>query len=545
MKTRSAIATACAVAGVGLVLASCGPSTAQPAQGSTPGSVQVVRMAGSDIGFPSPYAYIKGPGLAQTFLIFDSLIWKDSTGKYIPWLATSWSPSSDGLQWTFTLRHNVTWQDGQPFTADDVVFTFDYITKGPAKSALGVIGAVPVTQSVATAPDTVVFTLAKPMATFEDAVAGRVPIAPKHVWATVTDPARYRDPSALVGTGPYKLASYDEAASTYDYVANPTFWGGMPYVKEVQFTPSSNELRSLQVGDLDIANVTKTSDAVLTQLKKNAAYAELSARGESNTALHFNLTRSFPFDNKSFRQAIAYTVDRNDLVKRVLLGEGEAGSMGDLAPSSPWLAPNLPAYNRDLAKARSLLDSIGMTVSASGLRTLPNGQAFTPQLMTTAADAQTAGLIKEYLNAVGINLQVVSVDQATSDASLASARFDMALVDYGAMASDPDWLRQRLSSSVQSKSFLRLPGYNDPAFEAPAVAQLTTMDQTQRKQLVWTMQRVVADDVPLISLYLTNRIAVYKKATFSSWYYTPGGVFGLYPYVLNKHVLVTGKTKGM
>lgn len=530
-----------------LVIASCGTTTKteQNTDGPKPARVEAVRLAGSNIGYPSPFAYSKGPGLAQTFLMFDSLLWKDASGKILPWLATDWKRSPDGKEWKFTLRNDVKWQDGKPFTAEDVAFSFDYITKGAAKSALGVIGAVPVTEAVVTAPNEVVLRLDKPFAPFEEAVAGRVPIVPKHVWSTVADPAKYRDPAALVGTGPYKLSSWDETAGTYDYAANDSYWLGPPNVKRVQFVPAPNELLALQRGEIDIANVTQTPDEVLAPLQKDPKYGLITANGEANTALHFNLSKGFPFDDKRFRQALAYTIDRNDLVKRILLGNGEAGSLGDVAPSSPWLAPGLPAYDQDISKAKALLDEVGLKdATADGVRDLPNGKPFTPELLITASQAKTGELIKEYLRAAGINLSIKSVDQTASDSATGEARFDLALVGYGAMGGDPDWLRQRLSSKVPSKSFLRIPGYNNPEFEAAAAKQLVALDPAERMTQVQTMQRVVAEDVPLISLSLPTRTAVFTKATFANWYYTPAGVFGLYPYVLNKQVLATGKSSG-
>ena len=529
-----------------LILGACSTSTTtkRATPGTRPERVDVVRLAGSNLGYPSPFAYNKGPGLATTFLMFDSLLWKDSSGKLMPWLATAWDRSADGTQYTFTLRDGVKWQDGQPFTADDVVFTFDYITKGPAKTALGVIGVVPVTEAVALSPNQVVLKMDKPFAPFPETVAGRVPIVPKHVWSTVTDPAKYRDPAALVGTGPYTLTSYDEAAGTYEYVANDGYWLGPPYVKKVQFVPAPNELLALQRGEIDIANVTETPDEVLAPLKKDPAYGLITAPGESTTALHFNVTKA-PFDDKRFRQAIAYTVDRNDLVKRILLGNGEPGFMGNVAASSPWAAPDLNPYNRDVAKAKALLDEMGVKdANGDGVRDLPSGESFAPELLITATQSKTADLIKEYLRDVGLNLQIKSVDQASSDSAVTESRFEMALVGYGALGSDPDWLRQRLSSKVPSKSFLRIQGWNNPSFEDAAAKQLVTVDPTERLKLVQQMQRAVDEDVPVMALYLPTRTAVFNKAVFSEWYYTPGGVFGLYPHFLNKHALATGKQLG-
>ena len=547
-RSRSKHALVIALLVAGVLLGACGTTTKRSEQGSgvRPASVEVVRLAGSQLGYPSPFAYNKGPGLATTFLMFDSLLWKDSTGKLLPWLATAWEHSADGKEWTFTLRDGVKWQDGTPFTADDVAFTYDYVTKGPAKTALGVIGVVPVTEAVALAPNKVVLRLDRPYAPFEETVAGRVPIVPKHVWSAVSDPAKYRDPSALMGTGPYTLTSFDEAAGTYKYNANEAYWLGAPYVKRVEFVPAPNELLALQRGEIDVASITATPTEVLAPLKNDPKYGIITAPGESTTALHFNVTKGAPFEDKRFRQAVAYAVDRNDMVKRILLGDGEPGFMGNMAASSPWAAPDLPAYNRDVAKAKALLDEMGLQdANGDGVRDLPTGEAFAPELLITAASAKPAELIKEYLRDVGINLQIKSVDAAGSDSAVTESRFEMALVGYGALGSDPDWLRQRLSSKLPSKSFLRIQGWNNPSFEDAATKQLVTVDPAERLKLVHQMQRAVAEDVPVMALYLSTRTAIFNKNVFSDWYYTPQGVFGLYPHFLNKHALATGKTAGV
>jgi peptide/nickel transport system substrate-binding protein len=533
----------------GLVLAACGTTTKTPqanTDGTRPASVDLVRLAGSNLGYPSPYAYNKGPGLAHTFLLFDSLLWKDSTGKLMPWLATARERSADGKEWTFTLRDGVKWADGQPLTADDVAFTFDYITKGPAKTALGVIGTVPVAETVVLAPNKVVLKLDKPFAPFEETVAGRVPIVPKHIWSTVTDPAKYRDPAAVIGTGPYTLLSSDETAGTYEYAAKADYWLGTPYVKRVQFVPAPNELLALQRGEIDIASVTQTPAEVVDPLKNDPRFGMITAPGESTTALHFDVAKGFPFNDKRFRQAVAYTVDRNDMVKRILLGNGEPGFMGNVAASAPFAAPDLPTYNRDIAKSKALLDEAGLKdVTGDGVRDLPSGEAFAPELLITATQSKAADLLKEFLREVGVNLQIKSVDQAAADSAVAESRFDMALVGYGALGSDPDWLRQRLSSKLPSKSFLRIQGWNNPIFEDAAAQQLVTVDPAERLKLVYQMQRAVAEDVPVMALYLETRTAIFNKAAFADWYYTPGGVFGLYPHFLNKHTLATGKTTGI
>src|SRR5688572_27716357 len=129
----TAILTTCV-----LLAGSCGSDKDDKPQSATqaghPASVARLRLSGGDYGYPSPFAYIRGAGLIMASYVFDTLLWEDSTGNPIPWLAKEWSHSPDGLEWRFTLRDNGKWQDGQPVTAEDVKFSFDYVTTGAAAS---------------------------------------------------------------------------------------------------------------------------------------------------------------------------------------------------------------------------------------------------------------------------------------------------------------------------------------------------------------------------------------------------------------------------
>ena len=149
---------------------------------------------------------------------------RDFTGL----LAESWESSDDGLEWTFHLREGVTWHDGEPFTADDVVFTTDYI-KG--KASISPIGSswynTGVINSVEALDDyTVVITLNYPYAPFMQQVAAVIPIMPKHIWEDVEDPSKYMEDEAAIGTGPFILEDYDTDQQSYKYTANKDYFLG-------------------------------------------------------------------------------------------------------------------------------------------------------------------------------------------------------------------------------------------------------------------------------------------------------------------------------
>jgi len=485
--------------------------------------------------------------MIQTSYLFDTLLWTDSTGKPIPWLATKWERSADGLEWRFSLRRGVKWHDGEPLTADDIAFTFQYMTEGPGRKApvLHARGLSQIVENVKIeAPDQVIFRLRRPFAPFEESIAEKLFIIPKHIWSDVDDPLKYRSAKALIGSGPYQLKSFDETAGSYLYVANDSYFLGPPVVRRLEFVPAPDQLLALQRREIDAADLLEeaTPDQQVRSLARN--FQELSGSGDWNLALHFNLAKGFPFNDKRFRQAIAYAVNRRDLIKRLLFGRGEPGSPGGLAPGHPYAAKGLPAYDWNPARAAMLLDEIGIKdLDKDGIRELPDGSRFRPELQTSARfTIKSAELVKEYLRHIGIEVVIKAQDRASADAAAESGNYAMALVGYGGIMADPDFLREHYSSASKSRSFFSAYGYDNPNFDKLAAKQLISVDPNDRRKIVAEMQRIIADDLPIISLYVPYRLTLYNQRVFEDWYYTPG--CSPCRGTRNKHMFVTGKKTG-
>jgi peptide/nickel transport system substrate-binding protein len=541
-----AVLAACVVLMAGC--ASDGGDRSQSAGQTThPASVERLRLSGGDYGYPSPFGYVRGAGLILASYIFDTLLWEDSTGDPIPWLAQEWSSSPDGLEWRFTLRDDATWQDGRPVTADDVKFTFDYVTTGPASGVSRLAPSLDLKEVVAESPSTVVIRLNKPTAVFEEDVAMRLFIIPRHIWSDVADPAKFREPGAVVGSGPYKLASIDEAAGTYLYTANESFYLGSPYVKRLELVPAPDELLALQRGEIDAGELLEepAPEEQIKAFESNPRFTKLDGPYDWLLALHINLAKGFPYDRREFRQAIAYGLDRKDMVTRLLQGRGAPGTVGGLSPDHPLLAPDLPTYDRDVPRAMSMLDALGLKdANEDGLRDLPGGAPFVQELQANSRfTPKSAELVKEYLREVGIDVRIRMLDKATADESAGQGNYTMALIGYGGMSGDPDQnLRSRYAASPKSTSFTRAIGYSNPAVTDLAERQLIALDAEQRKPLVQDIQRLVAEDLPIIPLYSPQRMTFSKAGIFDNWYYTPGCT----PCrgTRNKHMLVTGKRTG-
>jgi peptide/nickel transport system substrate-binding protein len=547
-----------AVAIFGLVLAACPadePAEDPPDGAETPEdeepereAIDVLRLAGGDFGHPSPFGYVRGPGMIHSSYVFDQLLWRDSTGEPIPWLAESWEVSDDGLEWRFTLRENVTFHDGEPLTVDDVVFTYDYMSEGPASDVQTIHGrGLEVVEEVVAEDDrTVVFHLARPLATFEVNIVGMwgLQIVPEHIWSDVDDPMGFRGPESTIGSGPYRLEEYDEGDGSYLYTANEDHFLGPPHVSRLEFVPAPDEVLALQRGEIHAAAPHEEGlpDEQLEAL--DAQFELLDAPGEWNLALHFNLDAGFPFDELDFRHAIAYGIDRQDLVDRILLGRGDVGSAGAMAPTSPWHADDLPGYEHDPEQANDLLDGLGMVdEDGDGWRQLPDGDPFTVELLASQRFSPLSGeLMGEYLREIGIRTIPDVRDRAAADEAAGQGDYEMALVGYGGIWDDPDNLRTRFHPQF-ARGFSMGPGYEDPEFNELAESQLVTIDEDERTQLAHQMQNILAQDLPVLSLYVPHRMVFYDPEVFDAWYYTPGcppcGA------TRNKHMYVTGQRTGL
>ena len=421
------------------------------------------------------------------------------------------------------------------------------MTTGPAASISRLGPSLDLKEVAVDGPNAVVVRLNKPTAVFEEDVAMRLFIIPRHIWSAVTDPAKFQEASAVMGSGPYKLESFDEAAGSYLFTANDSFYLGSPYAKRIELVPAPDELLALQRGTIDAGEILEdpAPEEQIKAFEANKSLTKLEGSYDWMLALHVNLSKGFPYDRKEFRQAVAYALDRKDMVTRLLAGRGEPQTVGGLTVGHPMLAPDLPTYDRDIAKAKTLLDGLGMKdTNGDGLRELPDGKPFLQELQANNRfTSKSSELVKEYLRDAGIDVSPQILDKATADDSAGKGNYTMALIGYGGMTGDPDQnLRSRYAASPKSTSFTRAIGYSNPAVTDLANRQVTAIDPEQRKPLVVEIQRLVAEDVPIIPLYTPRRMTFYKAGIFDNWYYTPGCT----PCrgTRNKHMLVTGKKAG-
>ncbi len=519
-----------------LLLAGCRAPVTETAPPSGAAYVETLRLKGGGYwGHPSPFGFNRGPGYVRASLIFDTLVWRDAGGETIPWLATDWDLSDDGLTWTFNLREGVTWHDGTPLTADDVVFSIEtYLARPELRwfmSQVDVIASVS-----APSEHQVVIRLSRPFAPFLATTAEALFIFPRHIWEGVEQPQSYAEPEAFVGSGAYRLAEYSQEEGTYRFEANPDFFLGAPYVRRIEFVPAGDELLALM--NRDIAAFDKfggVTDEMLESFRQ-APYRIDEAPGEWGMFLYFNLERESPLQDLRVRQAIAHAVDRQAMVERVLFGFGDLGNPGFLPPANPFHNPEVPSYARDLEKARALL-------AEADYDGTPLRLFYSPDWIM--ASTRVVEIIESGLSEIGIPLELVTLDQATIDAAAKEGNYEVLLTGFGGLGGDPDQLRRNFASASPARGFSRALGYANPEFDALAEAQVSMSDEGERRATVNQMQAVLAEELPALALYYTARVVVYDAEVFDNWYFTPGGYGGGIPMPYNKHQFIIGEPEGL
>ncbi len=488
---------------VSLVLGGCGQAPAdggkagQIRQGKGDPAVVVIADSAGDWGFPSPYGhYLRGPGYVRMTLIFDSLVWKDEHG-YGPGLAEKWQWLPDEKAWRFTLRQGVKWHDGRPFTAADVVFSFDYYRKHPYPY----IPTAVVTRVEALSDSEIKLYLREPYAPFLDYVAASIPILPEHIWKNVSDPKAFKTPEALVGTGPYRLADYSGEHGSYRFVAAPDYYLGTPKIREIRFVKLGWDMAvaALKRGEVDVAQVPSDIADSLQKEGLRVIYNE----GDWVAKLLIN-HRQAPLDSREVRQALGYLIDRQALVDTTLRGHGVPGSPGLLPPNSRWANPEVSGlYRHDPQKAAELLQAAGYK-KENGLWT-KDGRPLKLELLVPAGAVGMSGapserqgeFIKNRLAQAGIQVDLRAMDAKTVDNRQATWNFQLALTGTGGLGCDPEALSRLLVRDI----YFGARWQGNAELSAVVKRASAEMDPAARKALTARIQALAAEDLPDLPLY--------------------------------------------
>jgi len=496
----------------GLIFTGCGktsPNQTAQEEGeqsdSTHAKIPVYTIADStgDWGYPTPYShYQRGPGYIRMSFIFDTLVWKDDKG-FIPALAKKWEYIEGENAYYFELDEKARWHDGQKFTARDVAFTFDYTREHPyAWVDTTKIDRVEIIDDYK-----VKIYLKEKYAPFLNNVAGTLPIMPEHIWKQVEKPEEFKGPEAVIGTGPYKLVDYNKEQGTYLYEANPDYHLGSPRVEKLKFVKVGSEMATatLERGEVNFAQIPP-------ELKDEVANKELSViKTQYDWALKllFNHQKE-PFSAKEFRQALAYAIDREQLVKTTKRGYALAGKPGLLSPDSEWYNPNAKRYDYNPEKVKEILNGLGYELKNGYF--VKNGQDLTVELLISPDYERDGQFIKQQLENAGIKVNLKSLEAKTLDSMVQDWKFDLALSGHGGLGGDAEILNKvTIGKGVTSIRYTE-----NKVLTRLLKEQVAFMNPDERKAKVEKIQEIYAEELPCLTLY------------YPDWYYGYDGKIQLF-----------------
>lgn len=472
-----------------------------------------INLAGGDWGYPSPYThYSRGPGMFKMRLIFDSLLERGEKGL-IPWLAESWDISEDGKLYTFKIREGVKWQDGQPMTAEDVKFSFEYYAEHPPVSDdLGISEDNYIEEIDVADEHTINIKVDAPNSTLLERF-GTARIIPKHIWEDVEDPIKFTDSEAVIGCGPYILTDYNEEQGAYRFEAFKDYWGPKQRVDVIKFVPVSDELLAFENGEIDLTGVTPD---VLPKYENDPQYKIVENPAFWGYKLALNMEKRPELKDKALRQALAYAIDQEELVEKVARGAAKVASPGYLPVEHVWYNSNVKQYDFDLDKAKELL----------------NNKTYDFTLLTgdSNSELRIGELIKISLEKAGINIEVKSVDSKSRDAAVKNGDYEIALNGYGGWGGDPDSLRIQYASGNKGTMFAGIPGYSNEKINELCEKQLSEIDEDKRKEIIFELQEEIAEEIPQIPLYNTTGHNVFRPEKYDGW-----------KHVFNHHALTHNK----
>jgi peptide/nickel transport system substrate-binding protein len=443
------------------------------------------------------------------------------TGQFIPWLAAAYAWSSDNLTLRFTLRPGVRWSDGAPFSARDVVFTFELMRRFPALDHDTVWQFL---ASVA-APDdrTAVFTMKRPY-TPGLLYIGEQAIVAEHHWKSVAQPASFDDPSP-VGTGPFVEVLRFEP-TVYELGRNKGYWQpGKPAldVLRVPLYRSNEEIvRALLADKVDWASLF-FPDIEKDWAAKHPAHHQYWYPDSGPTVLLYLNTQQKPFDDATVRKAFSMAIDRPRVSKQALLGYAAPADATGLADSQKrWKDAQLARESwtrRDAAAANRMLDELGFTRAGDGSRVAPatGPLRYTLHVVQGWTDwLAAAEILRENLGEVGVAVTVKALDYNAWDEALKRGRFELSL-GFGSRGPTPyEFYRGQMDQTVVRPVGDRAEVNFHRFGDAQATTLLRRIEQTsnatETAALMAELQRRFVDRAPSVPLFIGPQWGVYNTS---------------------------------
>lgn len=481
-------------------------------------------------------------------LMYDFLTNYDPKDNHaIPGLATKWEPSADKLTWTYTIRSDSKWSDGQQATAEDAAWTFNKMMTDPAAAQANGSFVANFKKVTAPSPTQLVIQLKEPQATM---AALDVPIVPRHVWDKVGDFSKFNNDTKfpVVGNGPYILTGY-KVGQYVKLKANKTFWRGAPKFDELVFKTYKDQdaaVAALRKGEVSfVAGSPALTPAQAASLKgeKNIKVNEGPGRRffalAANPGARTKDGSKFGNGNKALldqkvRQALFLSIDRQAIIDKVFQGHAVEGA-GYIPPrfsAYSWQPSDSQKLAYDPTRAGKLLDEAGYELKGSR-RVGKDGKPLDLRILCHATDPNDKAIgkyLKEWWGKLGIGLKVDCLDDVS--VPWYAGEYDLAF-DGWSVNPDPDFvlgihtcgaLPAKAKESATTDNFIC-----DKTYDALYKKQLAEYDPAKRAEIVEQMQSWLYDSGYMSVMAYPNAVEAYRTDQIKSITTMPesaGNIYG-------------------
>ncbi|MDR2510170.1 MAG: ABC transporter substrate-binding protein [Spirochaetaceae bacterium] len=414
-------------------------------------------------------------------LVYNGLVEIDSDFKLTPALAESWEMSADGRLWTFKLRKNVRFHDGESWDAAAAIANFRRLEGYPGVSD---------TLKIEAADDyTLVFTMKSPVYTLASNFA--------RTMMSMASPKAIREDGSLAyeaGSGPYSLSSWQKNEE-FVFDAFDDYWGGKPSLRKITFKvlpDAASRVLALESGDIDMTSGYQTL-AIIKKLQDDPRFHLIKKTQNTSEFMLINLTRS-PLDDLNVRAAIACALDFDKIVSSLLPGLATP-PQGFFSPAYGDLVnPEVKNYPYNLERALGLLGGreISLTLTYNAANT---------------EDALLAPAIQDMLAEAGIIITLEAVDGGALDDALESRDYDLLLAGQSFIPTD-DTLFHYRQGYWHSKSYYNI--FSSPYLDSMIDELAGTMDADKRKTLNWAIQKEIASQIPFVMVFHRNSLRIAK-----------------------------------
>jgi peptide/nickel transport system substrate-binding protein len=519
---RSAVVCTTLTAALAIGASACGSNS----QGGSTASATLTIQG--DTGSPSltenfnPFLPVNE--LHGTYLIYAPLeIVSPVDGSYTPYLATGYT-FTNPTTLVYTIRSGAKWSDGKPFSAADVVFTFDLLKTYPALDSTGIWSQI---SGVAAAGNHVTFTFKAPNVPFATTIA-QTPIVPKHIWSAVSNPAKFTN-THPVGAGPFMLKSF--APTQYTLTKNPYYWDAAKIapskvVFPAQATNQTTNQLAVSSGQFDWS-YTFLPDVQKTYVDRDPAHNKYWFPPGGTIGLFLNLTKA-PFNNVNFRQGISHALDRTTIAQKAVNGYMQQASLSGLILPNlrKWLDPSLAdqgLITQNRAAATAAFTKAGFTMHGGKLTNSAGTQAsLTIVLPNSFSDWVAAATeVKNELDAAGLKVTLDLPEYAQYSSEIEAGTFDAAIGGFGGTGSPYTDFNNALNSTyaapINTPTANNFERFKDAAVNGDLATLASATSQAAQQQATDKLEMTMYNTVPIVLLYYGGSWGLFSTKHFTGW----------------------------